>query len=486
MRTVPELVFVNCCHLAARQPGELLQGAGAAADRLAAARPRFAAGVAQALIDVGVRCVIAAGWAVDDAPAKMFAVRFYEALASGARFIDAAALAREAAAREPDSNTWGAYQCYGDPDRTLRRGEETTSSSRVRDEFDAVASERGLELALETIVTRIKYQNRNPESECANIRRLQDRFEHRWGDQGRVAEGFGDAWAEAGERTEALRWYRRALQANDGRASLRCAQQIANIEVRLAWTRAADAAAAGGDDVRAAIRDARDIVRRSIASLKQLIAVETSMDRESLLGSAYKRLAMIEALAPAVRSAPAPTAAGSSASRTGERAAAGAETAAETAAEIAAIEAMRDHYLRAETLGREQGLRGFYYPALNRLSAELALAAGRKQVTLDPVVFSAIRDALEAHVEESPNFWNVVGQSELRVYEAMANGKLAESVDQVIEAHNDLQRRIGQAWMWASVSDSAAFVLSRYSAGASKREKQAARRLLDHLQALAE
>ena len=170
------------------------------------------------MIDVGVRCVIAAGWAVDDAPAKIFAVRFYEALANGARFIDAAAVAREAAAREPDSNTWGAYQCYGDPDWTLRRGEETASPSRVRDEFEAVASERGLELALETIVTRIKYQNRNPKTEGASIRRLQDRFEHRWGDQGRVAEGFGDAWAEAGERTEALRWYRRALQANDGRA----------------------------------------------------------------------------------------------------------------------------------------------------------------------------------------------------------------------------------------------------------------------------
>ncbi|MGH6609322.1 MAG: CHAT domain-containing protein, partial [Burkholderiaceae bacterium] len=53
MRVVPELVFVNCCHLAARQADEVL---GSAYDR-----PRFAATVAEELINIGVRCVIAAG-----------------------------------------------------------------------------------------------------------------------------------------------------------------------------------------------------------------------------------------------------------------------------------------------------------------------------------------------------------------------------------------------------------------------------------------
>ena len=108
MRTVPELVFVNCCHLAARNPNQLLTGDGPN-------RPEFAAGVAEALIGIGVRCVIAAGWAVDDNPANAFASTFYSALIGGCRFIDAVAQAREAA-RRMGGNTWAAYQCYGDPD----------------------------------------------------------------------------------------------------------------------------------------------------------------------------------------------------------------------------------------------------------------------------------------------------------------------------------------------------------------------------------
>ena len=78
----------------------------------------FAASVAEALIKVGVRCVIAAGWAVEDDAALAFATRFYDALLGGRRFIDAVAEAREAA-WHGGGNTWAAYQCYGDPDTTI-------------------------------------------------------------------------------------------------------------------------------------------------------------------------------------------------------------------------------------------------------------------------------------------------------------------------------------------------------------------------------
>ena len=78
--------------------------------------PRFAAGVAEELIKIGVRCVVAAGWAVDDARRERRSpTTFYEALLRGRRFIDAVAEAREAACAM-GGNTWAAYQCYGDPD----------------------------------------------------------------------------------------------------------------------------------------------------------------------------------------------------------------------------------------------------------------------------------------------------------------------------------------------------------------------------------
>jgi hypothetical protein len=109
MRVVPELVFVNCCYLARGDGSQLLHSAY---DRVS-----FASGVAGALIEIGVRCVVAAGWAVDDAAAAEFASTFYGSLMRGSRFIDAVAEARLAAFRGyPGVNTWAAYQCYGDAD----------------------------------------------------------------------------------------------------------------------------------------------------------------------------------------------------------------------------------------------------------------------------------------------------------------------------------------------------------------------------------
>jgi hypothetical protein len=93
MRSVPELVFVNCCHLAARNVDQLLAGG----DPPGYNRVRFASGVAEQLIKIGVKCVIAAGWAVDDSAAATFATKFYSSLLRGNRFIDAVAEAREAA-----------------------------------------------------------------------------------------------------------------------------------------------------------------------------------------------------------------------------------------------------------------------------------------------------------------------------------------------------------------------------------------------------
>src|SRR6185436_14080757 len=92
MRVVPELVFVNCCHLGAFPAKALLYD-----------RAGFASGVARKLIDIGVRCVVAAGWAVDDGAAQAFATTFYTALLQGERFIDAIARARTTA-RESDGN----------------------------------------------------------------------------------------------------------------------------------------------------------------------------------------------------------------------------------------------------------------------------------------------------------------------------------------------------------------------------------------------
>jgi hypothetical protein len=107
MSTVPELVFVNCCHI-----GKI---SGVAED-LYQQRYKLAANIGTQLIENGVRCVIAAGWAVDDNAALEFAQVFYDRMFAGYTFGDSVKDARKVVFEKyGNTNTWGAYQCYGDP-----------------------------------------------------------------------------------------------------------------------------------------------------------------------------------------------------------------------------------------------------------------------------------------------------------------------------------------------------------------------------------
>jgi len=99
------------------------------------------------LIALGVRCVVAAGWAVDDEGARVFAEPFYDSMLDGDRFIDAVCYARTATYRHnPDQNTWAAYQCYGDPDWIFRQ--EPRDANRVSTapshDFSGIASAMSL------------------------------------------------------------------------------------------------------------------------------------------------------------------------------------------------------------------------------------------------------------------------------------------------------------------------------------------------------
>lgn len=107
MSTVPELVFVNCCYLGQTD---------AQVERRYQERYRLAANIGMQLIDNGVRAVVVAGWAIGDAEGLAFAQTFYEKLFAGFPFGEALLAARRKVYEDwPTSNTWGAYQAYGDP-----------------------------------------------------------------------------------------------------------------------------------------------------------------------------------------------------------------------------------------------------------------------------------------------------------------------------------------------------------------------------------
>lgn len=103
----PEIVFLNCCYVGDfAQPGQ------------EQARGALAAHLARACIGMGVRGVLAAGWAIDDGEAERFACTFYEHLHRPVNLFESVRQAR-AQIYPGRSNTYGAYQCYGDPYYTV-------------------------------------------------------------------------------------------------------------------------------------------------------------------------------------------------------------------------------------------------------------------------------------------------------------------------------------------------------------------------------
>jgi len=111
MRKVPEFAFINCCHL-----GRIEDDPQEASDN----RHKLAANLAAELINMGVRAIVAAGWAVNDSAAELFSTVFYSCLLKGLTFGESVMEARrQTYYKFEKSNTWGAYQCYGDPDYVL-------------------------------------------------------------------------------------------------------------------------------------------------------------------------------------------------------------------------------------------------------------------------------------------------------------------------------------------------------------------------------
>jgi CHAT domain-containing protein len=437
MRVVPELVFLNCCHLAGRDASTTLKPYD---------RATFAANIAEALIEVGVRCVIAAGWAVEDGPAEKFATTFYSVLLRGERFIDAVAAAREAAWRDnPQGNTWAAYQCYGDPGWTWSRGgaDAQRPAPPVGDEFIGVSSPVALALALETLAIRSRFSNVRVEVQRDKLRFLESKFAAEWGGMGAVAEAFGLAYGQAKDSAKAIEWYRVAVNSADGSASFRAAEQLGN-ELARCGEKLKDETAA------------RRMIEEGIDQLGKLVALQATVERESLLGSAWKRLVLLE------------TRAGFD------------------AASLKALEKMVVHYANAETLACKSKADNLYYPAKNGISAELRLAFLQKRAPkLTEARLSAVRESLDKAATERPDFWSVVGQTELAMLEALAQGRLAGSAPALMDAARELKARVPGTSSWDSVYTEARFTLEPYQAVASAAEQRAAAEILKGLKVLA-
>jgi CHAT domain-containing protein len=471
MRVVPELVFVNCCHLAAESRHSLLQEP----PRGRFDRSHFASSVARALIDVGVRCVVAAGWAVDDSAASTFATTFYGELLRGQRFLDAVAVAR-AKTYEYDGNTWAAYQCYGDPEWRLRKAPASAAASSPDErEFDHVGSVPALQLALETLCAQSTYQGYAAEYQLKRMQNLEAHWKKMGWHVSGVAELFASAYKAVGQLPDAIRWYMASVAAGDDSTSFRAFEQLSNLRIRHEYKRAHSAKAerdrvvSGGSGkvsareraqaaarLRAATQSARTIIKEEMKRLERLSELQDTVERASLRGSAMKHLAMLEA-----------------------------DAGRHESARQATLD-MVTHYTRSLELAREQKAANLFYPVVNLLVAEIALHAGTTHGKEFPkTLVDEARASAQAQNKIHPDFWSLMAVPELHLYEAVARNTLSRSMAaDILRAFKEVIRRSRGASDLDSVSRTMHFAFDRYVERLTGQDKTRVRELMTRLDEL--
>jgi hypothetical protein len=467
LRTVPDLVFINCCHL-----GKFSRDDNG---KLETQYPhRLAASVSEELIKIGVKAVVAAGWAVDDGAAKKFAQEFYgQMLSHGEAFGEAVKKARKATYKEfPGTNTWGAYQCYGNPNFRLnqqgRSGPQEKSFYSRReyhDELRGIAERPDVqdELSNRWASNRIEELTGALSDESSAVKLLND---------GEVLADFGDAYASLGNFDKAIKYYQMAIRTKDARASLKAVEQLANLECRYAlqlWEagRRQKGAArarrgAAGVDWR---KQAQDLIGNAKGLISWLLSLDdisksgpdsaapegyslAASERLSLMGKAFKCEAMISTT---------------------------------KAARDASLRRAKGYYEEGykAAQSRNQAGQDWLYPATNYIACAL-FAPGYKKEELTEVITQG-KEVLRNLTDANANFWARVVAPDLELMLRLVEGDLPEHKQKIISGYKQAFATRVKPKEADSVLGQINFLIEMFNAGGKTGKKAEVARALGEI-----
>jgi pimeloyl-ACP methyl ester carboxylesterase len=390
MEIVPDLVFLNCCHLGQSNPTQVPYN-------------RLAYSVSRELIEIGVRCVIAAGWAVDDDAAYTFAEIFYHCLLQEQLpFGDAVFEARKETYRKHGSSiTWGAYQAYGDPGWRVDPRADSSAGNGNPGKFTAAEElvDHIQQIRMNIYRRRESITKLAAKSIAAELSELLGRSPRAWIEKPAICFELAQTYALLGSEylEEAAKFYSAAIVGEDeiGRVPIAAIEQLAHVESQLAESK--------GD---------AELIERAIARLVYLYKMATgSMDnapldtaswpafnaeRASLLGSAYKRKAAIFA----------------------RRIVAGDDVRANAQGFNAAVQASIAAYQIASGKSTEE--RFDPYPALNWLALK-TLEGDYEEGIADCLVCAS---KANERFKQAPDVWNAVMTAEACLVECLCRGGL--------------------------------------------------------------
>lgn len=395
LRYVPEFVFLNCCYLGQIDADDLVPRGD---------RPRLAANLATQFIRMGAKAVIAAGWAVADDAAIAFAADFYTRLAAGEPFGYAVLGARQTVYQDhPGTNTWGAYQCYGDPGWVIS-GQRPDDGPPPR------------WVAFQEMVADLENWSEDARASSKEDRRwLTDRIGQAqqgiapsWSGKAELLAAFGRAWGEVDQFDQAIARYEEALRSEPVTVSIRAAEQLANLRARAAIRKLGDPPVSA-----TARRNALAQIDRSIHELDTLPTGDTgsgrSAERWSLLAGSYKRRSLVSS----------------------------------GAARLADLGRMADYYQGAQAAFARRHPGEFKpYPLLNARMAEVLrshLGAGQLPDQLDAGIAATMAAATELS-QRLPNFWTAAAISDALLLRHVAAGNLFDHVGEVMASYRDAGR----------------------------------------------
>jgi hypothetical protein len=272
MSEVPELVFVNCCYLGQMDTGE---------EKGSQDRNRFAANIGTQLIDNGVRAVIVAGWAVDDAAAYDFAKLFYQFMFSGLGFGEAVKRARKKIYEDYGSrtNTWGAFQCYGDPFYTL------TDEKHGKTEGKSFLLQEEIEIELLNLIHTLETSNYNLDQIIKRVIEIDEMIFKSSQRNDIILEYLAKLYGNLSLYQEAIRIYQTMMKSKKNSFSVKALEQFCNIRVKECLVRY--------KSNNISKKEANLEISEILKDLESLNRFGETVERWSLIGSAYKRLIVL-------------------------------------------------------------------------------------------------------------------------------------------------------------------------------------------------
>ena len=286
MSEVPELVFVNCCFLGKTDT---------IAEEFYKSRYKLAANIGTQLIQIGVKAVIVSGWAVDDEAALAFSEEFYNKMFLNYQFGQAVKAAREKVYNlyKTRTNTWGAYQCYGDPFYTL----DTASAAKTQ-KFSFVIPEEA-EIELTNLFSKIDTGSYETDSTIQLLKQIEMEVNRADIRNSKITELEAMLYSALGDYEAAVQKFQYLMQQEDASFSLAATEKYCNARAKLylrQWLGQNKSNGKTSDSAKkdSALKDYIKAMEKVIADLMVLQQFGATAERLSILGSTYKRLSQFK------------------------------------------------------------------------------------------------------------------------------------------------------------------------------------------------